>query len=159
MQIREIHPSETDFLKEMLYEALYVREEQAPFPKTIVDTAPLLKYVAHWGTQEHDLALVALHKEALVGAIWGRILKPPQTGYGFVNHTTPEITMAIKADYRNQGLGSQLIEELEQHYLKKGISTLSLSVDKQNTARMFYEQKGYRFFAEAGTAVTLLKTL
>ncbi|MGB5818894.1 MAG: GNAT family N-acetyltransferase [Saonia sp.] len=159
MIIREIHTNEMGFLKEMLYEALYVRENEPPFDRNIVDTPELSKYISQWGRQENDVALVAEKEGVLIGAIWGRTFKPPRTGYGFVNETTPELTMALKNAYRNQGIGSRLLDGIAKYYSKKGISALSLSVDKQNAARRLYERKGFLFFADVGTAVTLMKVL
>lgn len=159
MIIREINADETGFLKEMLYEGLYVRAGESVFPKDVVDTPEFSKYISKWGEQENDIAVVAEQKGILVGAAWGRILGPPNAGYGFIDQYTPEISIAVKKEHREKGIGSMLLDELGKRYLEKGTTALSLSVDKQSQARRLYRRKGFAFFTDAGTAVTLKKIL
>ena len=159
MTFRVLRLDETDFLKEMFYEALYVPEGHPPYPKSVVDKPELVKYTKDWGTGNHDIAIVAEQNGKLVGAIWGRTFQPPEAGYGFVDEHTPEISMAVKKDYRGNGIGAKLIDAIANAYAVKGIQALSLSVDKENRARNLYERVGFTIVEEAGTAVTMKKTL
>lgn len=143
MIIREIKHNEIDFLREMLYMALYVPEGQPPFPKSILDNPDISKYIAHWGTLPNDLALVALINNELIGAIWGRTLSKSNAGFGFIDENTPEISMAVKENFRNRGIGAKLIDEISKIYFSKGIKSISLSVNKQNKAKLLYLRKGF----------------
>ena len=74
MIIREIKHNEIDFLRKMLYLALYVPEGQPPFPKSILNHPDISKYIENWGTLKNDLALVAVINNEPIGAIWGMIV-------------------------------------------------------------------------------------
>jgi len=141
--IREIKHKEIGCLREMLYLALYVPKGQPPFPKSIIDHPDLSKYIDNWGTLPNDLALVAVLNDELIGAIFGRTFSSHNAGYGFIDENTPEISMAVKGKFRNQGIGSKLIDEISKIYFSKGIKAISLSVDKQNKASFLYKRKGF----------------
>jgi len=159
IQFSKIKKSEILFLQEMLYEALFVPEGQPKFPKTILEEPEIRKYLKDWNQQEGDIAIVAKAEKELIGAIWGRLFMGTNKGYGFVNEETPEISMAIKKQYRKQGIGTQLLKLIELEYLQLNVDKLSLSVDKLNPAKELYKRNGYRLYEDAGTAITLLKTI
>ncbi|MCK4662835.1 MAG: GNAT family N-acetyltransferase [Bacteroidales bacterium] len=159
MIIREIKHKEIDFLREVLYMALYVPEGQPPFPKSVLDNPDISKYIDYWGTFPNDLALVAVFNDELIGAIWGRTFISHKVGYGFIDENTPEISMAVKEKFRNQGIGAKLIDEISKMYFSKGIKLISLSVDKRNRAKLLYVRKGFVLVKDNGTAVTMKKIL
>lgn len=156
---RRIQTTEHPFLKEMLYQALHVPEGAAPFPRSILEEPSIVKYISDWGSKANDIAIVAVVKQQIVGAIWGRLFTIEKRGYGFMNDQTPEISMAILSEFRGQGIGTSLLTSIEKEYLKLGINSLSLSVDKANRAKQLYERNGYVFYEDGGTAVTLYKDL
>ena len=67
---RPILSNEHLFLEEMLYEALFVPEGQPKYPRSVTDNPDLRKYVEDWSRDKYDLAIVALDKKELIGAIW-----------------------------------------------------------------------------------------
>nr|WP_299338046.1 GNAT family N-acetyltransferase [Allomuricauda sp.] len=156
---RPIQEDEYYFLKEMLYEALFVPEGQPRFPKSILDEPEIKKYIENWNQEKHDLAIVAVHEKELIGTTWGRRFKAEKKGYGYVDEGTPEISMAVKDEFRNKGVGTALLNHIETEYSRKGIEKLSLSVDKLNPAKNLYERCGYRFFEEQETAITMVKKI
>lgn len=158
--IRKIAPEEIPFLKEMLYASLFVPEGAPPFEPSILETPTIAQYIANWGSLSNDVALVAVAEDnVLLGAIWGRFFLAIRPGYGFVDEQTPEIGMAVKSDFRNQGIGTQLIQELAQVYQTKGIAALSLSVHRQNKAKYLYEILGFEVLREEGDALVMVKKL
>lgn len=159
MNYREIDSREIKFLKEMLYEALFVPEGQPPFPLSILDKPEISNYIDNWGQLPNDLAIVAEFNNELIGAIWGRSFQPPKIGFGFVDRETPEISMAIIKSFRNKGIGTRLIEEISNRYAKKKIKAISLSVDELNKAKNLYERSGFEIIANTGTSVTMKKEL
>ena len=159
MNIREIKHNEIDFLREMLYTALYVPEGQPPFPKSILEHPDISKYIAHWDTLPNDLALVAVINNELVGAIWGRTFSKSKAGYGFIDEKTPEICMAVKERFRNRGIGSRLTDEISKIYFSKGIKSISLSVDKQNRASLLYKRMGFTVTEDKDKDFIMKKTL
>ena len=156
--IRNLDPSEYSFLREMFYAALHVREGDPPFPKSIIDTPELAKYIANWGRAD-DIALVATQVEQLVGAVWCRLLKAAEKGYGYVDDYTPELSLAIQPGFRNKGLGTQLMEKAFEALKSKGFAQVSLSVDQDNQAVNLYYRLGFELVEEVGTAFTMKKTL
>lgn len=159
LRYRRIKDAEIPFLKEMLYEALFVPEGQPKFPKSILEEPNIQKYLKNWNQQTGDVAIVVKKDKELIGAIWGRTFKKSNKGYGFVSEEIPEISMAIKEAYRGYGIGTKLLELIEQAYLPLGVDKLSLSVDKLNPAKELYKRNGYQLYEDAGTAVTMLKTI
>lgn len=139
--------------------ALYVPKDEPPFPKTILEKPEIKRYIENFGTRLNDLAVVARSGKDKVGLIWGRTYSSLRPGYGFISEYIPEISMAVKPEHRNRGYGKLLMEELENHYRKKGIKAISLSVDKRNPARHLYERHGFGLFSEAGTSLTMVKHL
>lgn len=159
IRYRKIQEEEYSFLKEMLYEALFVRPGQAKFSRTILEEPSIKKYVEAWNEQTDDLAIVALDEHELIGVIWARKFSAENKGYGYVDASTPEISMAIRESYRGQGIGTKLLSRIEDEFSKKGIQALSLSVDKLNPAKYLYERCGYKLYEEEGTAITMIKKL
>ena len=159
MIIREIKHTEIDFLRETLYLALYVPKGHPPFPKSILEHPDLSKYIDNWGTLPNDLALVAVINNELIGAIWGRTFSSHKAGYGFIDENIPEISMAIKEKFRNQGIGTKLIDEISKIYFSKAFKSISLSVDKQNKAKSFYLRKGFIITEDKGADFTMKKIL
>lgn len=158
--IRKIASEETFFLREMLYESLFVPAGAEPFDQSIVEQPQIARYIQDWGQSPNDVAYVAVSPEgALIGAIWGRTFAKEAPGYGFVDEHTPEIGMAVKQGYRGQGLGTQLIAEITQDYQNAGIQALSLSVHKQNKAKYLYEILGFETMRESGDTLVMKKDL
>jgi GNAT superfamily N-acetyltransferase len=140
--IRTLLPGEQHFLREMIYYAMYIPEDQDRPGIDVVDHPAISKYFRGWG-RHGDTALVAVSGKKLVGAAWYRLFTPDNPGYGFINAYTPEISIAFRPDYRNQGLGSQLLLRLLRIAAAEGYNSVSLSVDVRNAALRLYERIGF----------------
>lgn len=143
MIIREMFPSEAEFLREMLYESLFVHEGKEPYPRSVLELPDLAKYYLNWGSIPHDLAIVADKEGQLIGAVWGRAHQPPHEGFGFVDSDVPEIGIAVFPAFRNQGIGTELINAISNHYQMQGLRSISLSVDRNNPAKALYDRLGF----------------
>ena len=143
----------------MLYLALYVPEGQKKYPFSIVEKPEIIKYVKDWGKSSLDFAFVAVEKNELVGAIWGRAFQPPDVGFGFIDKYTPEISIAVKEKFRNKGIGTQLIQIISDHYQNIGIKAISLSVDKPNKAKELYFKAGFKIVSSNKTDYIMRKKL
>ena len=159
IKYRPIDYSELDFQKEMLYQALYVPEGNPKYSRAILDEPPLCNYIDEWGKYTGDICIVAESDNVLVGAIWGRIFSSPKIGYGYVNDKTPEISVAIISNYRSRGIGTRLINEICQAYKKKGIESISLSVDCRSPAHQLYIRCGFKTIKEDDLSVIMTKKL
>ena len=67
--------------------------------------------------------------------------------------------MAVKTDFRNNGIGTLMIKAIASEYKKIGVKQLSLSVDKANTASRLYKRLGCKIVKETDTSFTMKKIL
>lgn len=159
MTIRALIKTESYFLAEMLYEAIFVPEGHDPLPKEIIRDKSLSKYIDNWGKDQYDIALVVESDDQLIGAIWGRLLTSENKGFGYLDDRTPELSMAVKKHYRNQGTGTRLIRAVALEYQKLGLEHLSLSVDKANRASNLYKRLGFEIVGATETSWTMKKSI
>jgi ribosomal protein S18 acetylase RimI-like enzyme len=159
MSIRKLKNTEFDFLADMLYEAIFIPEGHDPLPKEVIKDKSLSKYIENWGKDKFDIALIVEVENRLVGAIWGRLLTDENRGFGYVDDKTPELSMAVKEKYRNQGLGTKLLKAIACEYQKIGVEYMSLSVDKTNNASNLYKRFGFEIAAETKTSWTMKKRI
>jgi len=81
-----------------------------------------------------DLLLVAVDKDAVVGAVMG----------GYDGHRGWVYSLAVSESHRRCGIGTQLVRELEARLVQKGCLKINLQVRMTNAAVVaFYEQLGY----------------
>ena len=145
--IRAAGAQDLPFLRDMLRHAYYARwGEDAD--------VPLERYVAGWG-RPGDAALVAIDEFQPVGAAWYRLFEAEEPGYGFVDETTPELTIAIVPSRRGRGLGRELLAALLEQARKEGYAQVSLSVEPDNSALHLYEQAGFERSGERGGALVM----
>ena len=156
VEIREIQVDEHDFLWKMLYEAIYSPGHK--LPESIINEPSIAKYAASFG-QEGDYGFVLSADERLVGAAWTRLMKGENKGYGFVDDSTPELSMAIEQNFRGKGYGQELINRLVDKLRRHGYTQLSLSVDKRNRAFYLYQRIGFSIIGEGETAYTMMKKI
>lgn len=78
----------------------------------------------------------------MLGVAWALFLPPEEPGFGFVDGSTPELSLWVREGSRGQGVGRTLLRALQQETLRRGIGRLSLSVDG-NRARMLYAAEGF----------------
>ena len=159
IQLRPSNADDLDFLKEMLFEAYFWDSSiQRPLFAAFCDNAEFTKLLTDWG-RKGDRAVIADDDGSKSGAAWFRLWTAELHSYGFVDATTPEIAIAVRADYRSKGVGRRLLDALIQTARDDGFPALSLSVNPQNRARQLYESAGFRKVGESGTSWTLLLAL
>jgi L-amino acid N-acyltransferase YncA len=65
-------------------------------------------------------------------------------GYGYVDSSTPELSIALAGEHREKGIGGLSLETLLVRAREAGVTTLSLSVAEANRALHLYERHGFR---------------
>lgn len=153
LTIRPILLADEPFLWEMLYQALYVPQGAALFPRDIIQQPEIAQYVQDWG-QPDEAGLIACDDETPIGAVWIRRIR----AYGFVDDDTPELSLAMLPDYRGKGIGTRLMNELFL-LLQGRYDALSLSVSKNNPAFRLYERLGFEVVKDDGSSVTMKRML
>jgi len=119
---------------------------------------PLSRYVDNWG-RPGDLALIAHETGNRVGAAWLRVFSPDEPGYGFVDDTTPELSIAVVPSRRRHGLGRELMDDLITGARSAGHEAVSLSVEANSPAVAFYERNGFERVREEEGGLVMLRLL
>ena len=150
-QIRLIHPSEVPLLKVFLYEAIFIPEGAVAPPRDIIDDDNLQVYIRDFGKSSDDYCLVAEADDKVVGAIWSRIMND----YGHIADDVPSIAISLYKEYRNQGIGSDLLKQMLDLLKEKGYKSVSLSVQKANYAIKMYQKAGFNILSDDGEEVIM----
>ncbi len=122
----------------MLHYAMRLDETK----KTLQDLPQLDIFKNFFGLTDKDLGLYALIDNHITGAIWVRQLKAEDGANGFIDSATPILNIAVKPEFRGQGIGTAMLEQL---LLEAGAlyEAISLSVLKDSKAVKFYKKFGF----------------
>lgn len=142
--IRQIRQDETPLLNHFLYEAIFIPEGVAAPPQSIIENDDLQVYVRNFGHEPDDRCLVAECDGKIVGAVWTRIMHD----YGHISDDTPSLAISLYKEYRNQGIGTELLERMIALLRNDGYSQVSLSVQKANYAVGMYRKAGFEVLQE-----------
>ena len=143
-QIRQIRTEEIPQLKDFLYEAIFIPEGVAAPTREIVNDESLQVYIRDFGNLPDDRCLVAVAGDKVVGAIWSRIMND----YGHIADDVPSIAISLYKEYRNQGIGSQLLNQMLALLKADGYKSVSLSVQKANYAMKMYQKAGFKVISD-----------
>lgn len=80
----------------------------------------------------------------VVGAVWTRIIND----YGHVDDTTPSLSISLLKEYRNLGIGTELMKQIFLTLKEKKYKQVSLSVQKINYAVNMYKKVGFEIVRE-----------
>lgn len=147
--IRPGTPQDARFLRDMLRHAYYWRsgneDETGLHP---------MRYVENWG-RPGDAAVIALDEGFPVGAAWYRLFKETAPGYGFIDESTPELSIAVVPSRRGHGFGGELMDALLARARSEGYRAISLSVASDSPAVKLYERYGFANVDERDGATTM----
>ncbi|MDE5779116.1 MAG: GNAT family N-acetyltransferase [Lachnospiraceae bacterium] len=137
-QIREIRQEEYEILDEFLYEAIFIPEGVEAPQKSIIKQPELQVYVSDFGKKD-DCCFVAEVDGKIMGAVWTRIMND----YGHIDDTVPSFAISLYKNFRGQGIGTALMEEMLALLKERGYKKASLSVQKDNYAYRMYLKVGF----------------
>ena len=103
-----------------------------------------LRHYARLVPRRGDFGLVAEDAGGVLALAWALFLPADDPGYGFVDESTPEVSLWVRAESRGQGVGRLLLRRLLQDAATRGLQRLSLSVEAGNYAKQLYESEGFR---------------
>lgn len=140
----------------MLGEAAVWRPDKpTPTADQVMADPRYAMYLDGWPRQG-DHGLVA-ERDGPVGAAWYRTYTEAIHGYGFVGEDVPELSIAVIASRRHEGIGRRLLGELIDASVAQGYRALSLSVVEDNPARGLYESTGFILVEKHGHSCTMVR--
>jgi len=156
LHLRIARYDDRQLLRALLFEAAFWRPDvsRPPLEQALADPE-LARYVEGFG-RRGDFGIVAEERATTLGAAWWRYFRASAPGYGFVDESTPEISVAVLPAYRGRGIGTTLLGALELQARGQGIKRLSLSVERDNPAAALYERHGFRPLGGEGNALTMV---
>ena len=137
--IRELSIDERNVLETFLYHAIYIPDGITPPPFEIIIQPELQVYIERFGEQDGDICLVAEFDSKIVGAVWVRIMND----YGHISDDMPSLAISLLPEYRGKGIGTALMQSMQEIVSKQGYKGISLSVQKQNYATKMYRKLGF----------------
>ncbi len=144
------------FLATMLGEAAVWRPEKpTPTGDQVMADPRYAMYLDGWPRQG-DYGLIA-ELDGPVGAAWFRTYTEASHGYGFVDEDVPELSIAVIAARRHEGIGRRLLVDLVDASVAQGYRALSLSVAEDNPARGLYESTGFVLAEKHGGSWTMVR--
>ena len=136
---RSITKEDEIFLWEILFQAAHMASSET------IESAkkhPILsRYVKDFGEEQTDIGYLAIDEisNVKIGAAWVRLLTGDRKGYSYIDNSTPELAMAVTPNYRNKGIGSNLLNLVIQK-AKNQFNSIGLSVRDTNPAFKLYKR-------------------
>jgi ribosomal protein S18 acetylase RimI-like enzyme len=156
VQCRPAGVEDFSFLATMLGEAAVWRPDKpTPTAEQVMADPRYAMYLTEWPRQG-DYGLVA-EQAGPVGAAWYRTYTDANHGYGFVAEDVPELSIAVIATRRHEGIGRRLLTELIEAGVAQGYRAVSLSVAENNPARRLYESMGFVPVEKHGRSWTMVR--
>lgn len=146
MTIRNMLESEYPLLEEFLYNAIFIPEGVEKPPRDIIKKPELQVYIEDFGKRKDDFCLVAEPDSdgTIAGACWVRIMDD----YGHIDDETPSLAISVLEEYRNQGIGTTLLQFMLPWLKGCGYKSVSLAVQKANYAVRMYKKVGFKIVDE-----------
>lgn len=142
--IRKIREDEYPLLDDFLYEAIFIPEGVAPPPRSIINQPDLQVYIRNFGKEKDDICFVAETDGKVVGVVWVRDMKD----YGHIEDGVPSFAISLYKEYRNLGIGTELMTAMLDQLKSREYSKASLAVQKANYAVRMYKKVGFEIVDE-----------
>lgn len=143
---RRLVAADQDRLWHWLRLALWEPPPAGLRPLTVVGAPQTRIYAENWG-RSTDLGLVAVVGGTDAGACWMRVL-PEGVGLASVDAVTPQLGIALEAEYRHRGFGKALLKRTLQQAWEHGHLQVSLTVHPLNPAIALYKSCGFHKIGE-----------
>lgn len=142
--IRKIHENEYNVLSDFIYEAIFIPEGVEPPPKSIINQPDLQVYIRNFGSEKDDICFLAEVDNKIAGAVWVRDMPD----YGHIADGVPSFAISLYKEYRNFGIGTELMKTMLAELKRRGYEKASLAVQKANYAVKMYKKVGFEIIDE-----------
>jgi GNAT superfamily N-acetyltransferase len=129
-------------LREMLKLAVFVPPGSPAPDDSVFEQPELTRYVRGWGRPGDEGIIAVAAGDKPIAAAWMRLWSVADCGYGFIDTRTPELSVAVRPEYRGRGIGTELLQRLLQR-ADHAFQSVSLSVSLQNPAVRLYQRLGF----------------
>ena len=136
--------------EDLIWKIVYVTADMEKTGETITEAKKnpdRRRYVCDWG-KPFDYGVIAetpAPGKKLIGLAWMRLLTYENKGAGYIDDETPELSIGLFEEFRNQGIGKLLMTELINCARGK-VSGICLSVRDYNLpAISLYKSLGFEF--------------
>ncbi|MEA3521628.1 MAG: GNAT family N-acetyltransferase [Campylobacterota bacterium] len=134
--------------------------------KTLADFPELSIYNRYYGLSHRDIGLYTLSGTGVSGGAWIRLIAEDKGANAFIDSQTPILSIAVKPEFRSQGIGSMMLEQLLQEAGSR-YEQISVSVLDNSPAMKFFEKFGFikhdaphkKSPVDAKPVITMLKTV
>ena len=133
-----LRSSEQKIVTDMLYYAQKLNTTTL----RLEDIPHLEIYHTFYGLTPKDFGLYIMQESVVAGAIWSRRLSDYHNSNAFVDANTPVMQLAIKPEFRNKGLGKQMVQQFLQE-ASSLYDALSISVADTPEAKKYMEFFGF----------------
>ena len=130
-----LRSSEHFVVKDLLHYAARLDESG----ETLEDHPYLEQYHRNYGNFNGDIGVYAIVDNKIAGGAWSRMLL---NGFGHIDPQTPELAFGVLPEFRNQGIGTQIMNQLLNE-IAKLYPQVSLAVREDNPAINLYERLGF----------------
>lgn len=141
--IRPIKKNDLETLRLATLYNLNWETERFNFPQ--IDSNPKFNhYYKSWNSE--DFGFKAQRHQQVFGVVWLKYFTEDDPSLGFWDENTPELSLCVFPNSRNGGFGKQLLKYAIEEAKKRELTTISLSVEFDNTiARTLYENFGFEY--------------
>lgn len=154
--IQPMKQDEYGLLEDFLYHAIFVPDwYKDPVPRSVIYEPELWCTIENFGQDKDDFCLVAEVDKKIIGAVWVRTSKQ----YGHIDNKTPCFSISLYPEYRNQGIGTELMKKMIKSLTEKGYKRASLSVQKENYAARLYSKLDFETVKEHNGECIMVKKL
>ena len=150
--IRKIKKEEYYLLDEFIYQSIYIPNGVSKPPRDIIKKEEIQIYIKDFGKKD-DHCLVA-ETDRVVGAVWVRIMED----YGHIDDKTPSLAISVLEEYRGNGIGKILMNDILELLKNEGYKAVSLAVWKENYAVDLYKKAGFEIIGENDVEFIMKKT-
>lgn len=144
IKVRKWKDGEQAFLEDFLYEAIFIPEGVEAPSREIIQLPELQVYITDFGKKPDDICFLAEADGKVAGAVWVRVMED----YGHLEEGVPSFAISLYKEYRNQGIGTALMERMLQELSIRGYEKASLAVQKANYAVRMYQKVGFEIVGE-----------
>lgn len=158
IECREYHRKDHQFLKEMLFEAVFWSRtaENRPSLEEGLSYDFMKHVLVDFGRKAGDLAVIAESDGKKAGAAFIRYWNDDVNIRGYLSADIPVLVIGVVEGYRHQGVGSALLRSLMKVAVEKGIEKISLCVTKSNVAYQLYKKQGFEIVEDLDDSYNMI---